>query len=422
MSDEQASAAASPQGDGASAAAGPTAAHPGRRRKRRLFLRLLALVVLLAALAWGAWYLLDGRWYEHTDDAYVQGDIVQVMARVPGTVTEVAADDNDFVQQGQPLVTLDASDADVALAQAKAALGQAVRQVSGLYSSVKTSEAEVRVNQTAVRQAQADLQRRRQLAQSGAISSEELTHAQAALSSAQAALAGAQSRQATAQAQTEGTAVATHPDVQAAVAQLRQAWLADARTVVPAPVSGYVAKRSVQLGQHAQPGTALMAVVPLSSVWVDANFKETQLRHMRIGQPVTLTADLYGSDVTYHGHVAGLGVGTGSAFSLLPAQNATGNWIKIVQRLPVRIVLAPDALQAHPLRIGLSMQVKVDLHDDSGAMLSDTPRVAGALHTDVYEEDDAELEALIDRIVAENSGAKASVAARQAKTAVAAGS
>lgn len=398
MSEEnQAAAAAAPQ-----ASTSPPA---GRRRARRILLHALLGVVLLAGLAWGVWYLLDGRWYEQTDDAYVQGNVVQVTPRVPGTVVRIAADDNDFVQQGQPLVLLDTADADVALAQARAALGQAVRQVSSLYSTAQTARAEVAVSETAAGLARADFQRRRKLASTGAIASEELTHAQAALAQAESTLAAARARLATSEAQVAGTEVATHPDVQAAAARLREAWLNYRRMVLPAPVTGHVAKRSVQVGQHVQPGTPLMAVVPLSGVWVDANFKETQLRHMRLGQAVTLKADLYGGGVTYHGQVVGLGVGTGSAFSLLPAQNATGNWIKIVQRLAVRIRLDDDELKAHPLRIGLSMDARVDLHDRSGAVLSDAPAADSVSQTSVYEDDETELGALIADIIARNSAA-----------------
>lgn len=375
-----------------------------RSGKRRRFLALLLLVVLLAAAGAGAWYFLDGRWYESTDDAYVSGNVVQITPRIAGTVVAIAADDNDRVQSGQLLVRLDAADADIALAQTKAALGQAVRRVSGLFSTAKTSAAQVQVSEAALEQARADYARRQSLARTGAISSEEMAHARDALASAGSALAAVRAQLLTARAQTEGTSVATHPDVLAAAANVRAAWLDDQRTVIPAPVDGWVAQRAVQLGQHVQPGTPLMAVVPLERVWVDANFKETQLARMRIGQPVTLTADLYGDSVRYQGHVAGLGIGTGSAFSLLPAQNATGNWIKIVQRLPVRIVLDDGQLQQHPLRIGLSMAVRVDLRDGSGAALAPAAAPQDALRTAVFQTDTAAIDAEIANIIAQNSG------------------
>jgi len=401
---------ATPGGDGQAALQGK------RQHRRRWLLRGLAIIVILAGAGWTAWHLLVGRWHESTDDAYVGGNVVQITPQIPGTVVSIGADDNDFVEAGQMLATLDAADADVALAQAEAALAQAVRKVRGLYSAAHSSEAEVAVRQAAADQARADYRRRQGLAASGAISAEELAHARDALTSAESALAATRAQLATATAQVSGTDIATHPDVLAAAARVRAAWLDDHRTVLPAPVAGHVAKRSVQVGQRVQPGTPLMAVVPLREVWVDANFKETQLEHMRIGQAVTLSADLYGDGVVYHGRVAGLGIGTGSAFSLLPAQNASGNWIKVVQRLPVRITLDPGELEQHPLRIGLSMAVEVDLHDRSGATLSSQAPREVALSTDVYRHDRAEADALIARIIAANEGEDGGAAGAPATT------
>ncbi|HEX5960943.1 MAG TPA: efflux RND transporter periplasmic adaptor subunit [Rhodanobacteraceae bacterium] len=375
-----------------------------RLHKRRWLLRGLVGVIVVVALAWVLYHLLVGRWYESTDDAYVDGNVVQITPQVPGTVISIGADDNDFVRQGQPLVKLDPSDADVALVQAEAALAQTVRKVRGLYSTVHTSKADVAARAAVMEQARADYQRRKGLAASGAISAEELAHARDALTTAESALAAAQAQLATSSALVSDTRIATHPDVKAAAAKVRAAWLNDQRTTLVAPVSGYVAKRTVQVGQRVQPGMPLMAVVPLDQVWVDANFKETQLQDMRIGQPVRLTSDVYGGTVTYHGHVAGLGIGTGSAFSLLPAQNASGNWIKIVQRLPVRITLDPRELGKHPLRIGLSMNVDVNLHDRKGPMLAQNPPRHPAFSTDVYTHDKAEADAMIAKIIHANSG------------------
>lgn len=375
-----------------------------RLRKRRWLLRGLVALVVVVGIVWALYHFLVGRWYEGTDDAYVDGNVVQITPQVPGTVISIGADDNDYVREGQTLVKLDPSDADVALAQAEAALAQAVRKVRGLYSTVHTSKADVAAREAAVKQAEADYKRRKGLAASGAISAEELAHARDALTTAQSALAAAQAQLATTNALVSDTEIATHPDVKAAAAAVRAAWLNDQRTTLVAPVSGFVAKRTVQVGQRVQPGTPLMAVVPLHQVWVDANFKETQLRDMRIGQPVTLTSDVYGGGVTYHGHVAGLGIGTGSAFSLLPAQNASGNWIKIVQRLPVRIDLDPKELDKHPLRIGLSMNVDVNLHDQSGPMLARNAPEHPVFSTDVYADDRAEANALIAKIIHANSG------------------
>jgi membrane fusion protein (multidrug efflux system) len=385
------------------------AQHKARRqRKRRLLLRGLVAVIVVVAIVWGIYHFTIGRWYESTDDAYVDGNVVQITPQVPGTVISIGAEDNDYVRQGRTLVKLDPSSADVALDEAEASLAQAVRKVRGLYSTVHSSKADVAASEAAVEQARADYQRRKGLAASGAISAEELAHAHDALTTAQSALAAAQAQLATTSALVSDTKIASHPDVTAAAARVRAAWLNDRRTTIVAPVSGYVAKRTVQVGQRVQPGMPLMAVVPLHQVWVDANFKETQLREMRIGQPVTLTSDVYGGGVTYHGHIAGLGIGTGSAFSLLPAQNASGNWIKIVQRLPVRIDLDQKELDKYPLRIGLSMNVEVNLHDQSGPMLSQQSPQHPVFSTDVYDNDTAKVDALIARIIHANSGTDAS--------------
>ena len=381
-----------------------------RDTRRRWLLRGLVVVVAIVGLLWGLYHFLVGRWYESTDDAYVNGNVVQITPQVPGTVVSIGADDNDFVREGQPLLQLDPSNAQVALDAAEADLAATVRKVRGLYSGVNSSRAEVAVRQAAVAQARADFQRRQGLAKTGAISAEELSHARDALTAAESALSAVQGQLVTSKALVEDTQIASHPDVQAAAARVRAAYLDRQRDTLIAPVSGHVAKRAVQVGQRVQPGTPLMAVVPLSQVWVDANFKETQLQHMRIGQPVTLESDLYGGDVEYHGHVEGLGVGTGSAFSLLPAQNATGNWIKIVQRLPVRIELDPQELQKHPLRIGLSMDAKVNLHDQSGSVLSQKAPARPVFSTDVYERGPREADALIAKIIADNSGANGNVA------------
>ncbi len=384
-------------------AAGTPGAAPAKKNPRGLLLRLLGGAMLLAAVGWALWYFLDGRWYEGTDDAYVNGNVVQITPQVPGTVVSIGADDGDLVHAGDVLVRLDPSDADVALAEAKANLAATVRKVRGLYSSVSGAQADVAARQTAVDKARADYQRRVALARSGAISAEELAHASDALTSAESALIAAQQQYQTSKVLVDDTVVASHPDVQAAAARLRAAFLDDERTTLVAPVDGYVAKRSVQVGQRVQPGAALMAVVPLRGVWVDANFKETQLTDMRIGQPVTIESDVYGGKVEYKGKVQSLGVGTGSAFSLLPAQNATGNWIKIVQRIPVRIVFDdPAQLDKHPLRIGMSLNVDVSLHDQHGPMLSQQSPTKPAFSTDVYRQQLASADATIAQIVHAN--------------------
>jgi len=389
------------------AAPSPNTAAPNttapKKNPRGLLLRLLGIVVVLAVIGWALWYFLDGRWYEGTDDAYVNGNVVQITPQVPGTAVSIGADDGDLVHAGDVLVQLDPSDADVALAEAKANLANTVRKVRGLYSSVNGAQADVAARKTAVDKARADYNRRVALAKSGAISAEELSHASDALTSAESALIAAQQQYQTSKVLVDDTVVASHPDVQAASARLRAAFLNDVRATLIAPVDGYVAKRSVQVGQRVQPGAALMAVVPLHGVWVDANFKETQLTHMRIGQPVTIESDVYGTAVEYKGKVQSLGVGTGSAFSLLPAQNATGNWIKIVQRIPVRIVFDdPTQLDKHPLRLGMSLTVDVSLHDQSGPTLARQSPTQPAFSTDVYKQQLAKADAAITQIVHAN--------------------
>jgi membrane fusion protein (multidrug efflux system) len=370
--------------------------------KRKRMMTLLVLVVVIAAIAYGVYYFLVARFSEDTDDAYVNGNVVQITPQVTGTVIAVNADDTQTVKIGEPLVQLDPADSRIALQQAEANLGQTVRQVRGLFADDSQYEAQVAVRQADLSRAQDDLRRRMQVAQTGAVSQEEVSHASDTVKSAQAALDAAQQQLAANRALTANTTIADHPNVMAAAARVRDAYLANARNMLPAPVTGYVAKRSVQVGQRVSPGTPLMSVVPLNAVWVDANFKEVQLKHMRIGQPVEMTADVYGSSVVYHGKVVGFSAGTGSAFSLLPAQNATGNWIKVVQRLPVRVALDPAELEKHPLRIGLSMQVDVNIKDDSGSQLGNAQNTV--YQTNVFEKYGDEADAEIARIIAENAG------------------
>ncbi len=380
----------------------PTQEIQNGNSKRKRWLLILLAVVVLAGLASVAWQILYGRWHEDTDDAYVNGNVVQITPQITGTVVSIGADDGDLVQKGQVLVKFDPSDADIALQQAEANLARTVRQVRGLFSNVDGYKADVAAKKVALAKAEADFKRRQNLANDGAISQEELAHARDALDTARSSLTSAEQQLDTNRALVDDTVISSHPDVKAAAAKLRQAYLDDARAVIIAPVTGYVAKRTVQVGQRVQPGAALMAVIPLDQVWIDANFKETQLKHMRIGQPVEIRSDLYGSEVKYSGTVDSLGVGTGSAFSLLPAQNATGNWIKIVQRVPVRIRISPDELARHPLRIGLSMDVNVNLHDQSGPALAQQPPREALFSTDVYQQQLASADQLIEQLIHAN--------------------
>ncbi|PNA04644.1 MULTISPECIES: efflux RND transporter periplasmic adaptor subunit [Pseudomonas] len=384
----------------------------GNPRKRKVMLLVLAVVVALAGAGVWAYHEFIGRWSESTDDAYVNGNVVEITPLVTGTVVSIGADDGDLVHEGQVLINFDPNDAEVGLQSAKANLARTVRQVRGLYSNVDGMKAQVNAQQAEVQKAQDNFNRRKNLAAGGAISQEELSHARDDLTSAQNALANAKQQLKTTSALVDDTVVSSHPDVMAAAAQLRQAYLTNARSTLIAPVTGYVAKRTVQLGQRVQPGTALMAVIPLDQLWIDANFKETQLRDMRIGQPVEIESDIYGSDVKFSGTVDSLGAGTGSAFALLPAQNATGNWIKIVQRVPVRIHVNAEELAKHPLRVGLSTNVEVNLHDQSGPVLAQQPPQKASFSTNVYDRQLAEADAMITQLIHDNSAAVSKTAQR----------
>src|SRR4051812_37075382 len=345
-----------------------------KRRRKKLMVSVIGAFAAVG-IAYGTYWAFFKSDTQGTDDAYVNGNVVQITPQIGGTVVAIEADDTDFVQAGKTLVRLDTADAKVALEQAESALAKTVREVRNLYATSGQLQATVRQRESDLSRAQEDMKRRERLAGAGAVSGEELQHARDALRAAEAGLSAAKQQLSAQQALVDNTNVENHPDVKNAAARVHEAYLAYARTSLPAPVSGYVAKRSVQLGQHVSAGTPLMAVVPLDQVWVDANFKEGQLKNMRAGQPVTLNADLYGGKVKYHGKVVGFGAGTGGAFALLPAQNATGNWIKIVQRVPVRIALDAAELKAHPLQVGLSMQAEVNTHDRNAERLPQVARV-----------------------------------------------
>ena len=376
-----------------------------RGGKRKRLIAAIVGVFALGGVAYGAYWLTVGRYVERTDNAYVGGNVVQITPQVAGTVVAVGADDTQFVNAGQVLVRLDQADAEVGLQQAESNLAKTVRDVRNLFATSAQQQANVAVREADVAKAQQDFARRERLVRSGAVSREDLEHARDALGSAQAALAAAQQQLAAMRALVDRTTIDQHPDVQKAAAQVKDAYLARARTALPAPISGFVSKRNVQLGQRVAPGTPLMAVVALDQVWVDANFKEPQLANMREGQPVTLTADLYGSKVDYHGRIVGFGAGTGAAFSLLPAQNATGNWIKIVQRVPVRVALDPKELAQHPLQIGLSMEAKVDTHERGGERLPQVAQRAREYKTDVFGSLDQLANERVREIIAANESA-----------------
>ncbi len=369
-------------------------------RRRKGFL-LFGAVIVIAALIYGLWWLLAARHSEVTDDAYVAGNIVAVTSRENATVTALYADNTQAVRHGQLLIEMDPSVAEVNMKAAEANLARAARSVRGTFASADSYSAQLNQAEVALARAQSDYQRR-QAALSGAVSGEELGHARDAVAAAEAAVSAARGGLAQAQSSIAGVDVANNPDVLAAAAQLRAAAIVLSHMKIVAPVDGVIAQRTVQVGQRVNAGAPLMAVVPLSDVWVDANFKEVQLARMRIGQPVKITTDIYGGKVEYRGKIVGLGAGSGSAFAVLPPQNASGNWIKIVQRVPVRIALDRAELEKNPLRIGLSVSAEVDVRDQSG------PRVAAAATTSVMRANTGEnvskkVDALIRKILAANA-------------------
>ena len=375
-----------------------------KKGKRTRILLILTLLFIVIAVAYGIYWFLVLRHHEETDDAYVAGNQVQIMAQVSGSVTKVWVDNTDFVKKGDVLVTLDPTDAQQAFEKAQTELASSVRQTRQMMINSKQYQANIEVKKTALAQAQSDLNRRVPLGTANLIGREELQHARDAVASAQAQLDVAVQQYNANQAMILGTRLEDQPAVQQAAAEVRNAWLALQRTKIVSPMTGYVSRRAVQPGAQIGVTTPLMAVVPASGLWVDANFKETQLAHMRIGQTATVVSDIYGDDVTYTGKVVGLDMGTGSAFSLLPAQNATGNWIKVVQRLPVRIELDANQLTQHPLRIGLSTLVKVDTSNSDGQMLASQARTTPAYESNAREIGLEPVNILINDIVQANAG------------------
>ncbi len=352
------------------------------------------------------WVLLEHFVFslrEKTDDAYIVGNQVGVSSEVPGTVVEVFARNTSRVEAGQILVRLDDTDAKQALARAAAQLGETVRQVRMQQAQAVQYDASVAERELQLTRAQADLAKREPLLAEQAVAGEEVRHAREAVQMAEAALRQARQQAAAAHALVAGVSLEQNPTVQAASTAYQDAWLALRRTQVVAPVGGFVALRSVQLGQRVAPGERLLTIIPLSDVWLEANFKEAQVRNLRLGQPVKITSDLYGGSVVFHGHVIGLSAGTGSAFSLLPPQNASGNWIKIVQRLPVKVALDPQELKEHPLRIGLSITATVDTHDRSGAVLAPEPVSNVHEQTSSYAQDLAIAASQAQKIIRANA-------------------
>lgn len=365
---------------------------------------VIGATALIAVVLVGALWFEHFRQHETTEDAYVNGNAVQVTSQIGGTVTDINADDTDHVNAGMSLVKLNPVDQEVQFERAKAMLARATRAARSQYYQVQQLQAEVEQRQNDVRKALDDVARRNQVIPSGAVSREELTHAQEVLNNAKAALEASRQAMAEKSALVDNTTLRTNPDVLVAASNLRDAYVALARTTIVSPVDGMVTKRNVQVGQRINPGMPMMSVVPLNALWVNANFKESQLEHLRIGQPVELTADVYRSAVTYHGTIVGIDAGTGSAFALLPAQNATGNWIKVTQRVPVRIAMDPNEIARNPLRIGLSMQVSVDTRDRNGQAVRRDVAPDTIYRTRVFENELADADALVESIIRANEG------------------
>ena len=369
-------------------------------RKKNIL--LLSLFFIAVAAGAGAWWFKELRGCESTDDAYVAGNVVPVMPQVAGNVVTLHADDTQLVQAGMPLVEMDPTDAKLALVRSEIQLAQTLRQVQQQMAELKQFDATIALRQAELDRVAGDQNRREVLGMTNAVGKEEVLHARQNVVAGKAALQVAIQQRNTLQAKLRNTPLAEQPEVRQAAEQVRQAWLDLQRTTILSPVSGVIAKRSVQVGSHVAVGAPLMAVVPLDQLWVDANFKEVQLEHLRIGQPVELSADLYGDKVVYHGEVEGLAAGTGSVFSLLPAQNATGNWLKVVQRLPVRIKLRAEELQQHPLRLGLSMLVTVDVSNTDGPLITEAQHKATLATTQSLNVDLAGADERVRQIIVAN--------------------
>jgi membrane fusion protein, multidrug efflux system len=378
--------------------------NPPPTGKRRRILLLIAFIFIVVAVVWAVFWVLVLSKREKTDDAYVNGNRVVISAQVSGTVVAVLADDTQLVKAGQILVKLDPLDAATAMSRSASALAQAVRQVRQQKATADQYDSAIESRKLELARAEADLAKREPLVAEHAIAAEEVRHAQESVQLARAALAQAVRQSISSHALVDGTGVEENPEVLQAKDIYRDAWIAAQRNAVVAPVSGYVAERSVQLGQHIQAGQALMTVIPLHSLWVDANFKEVQLRNLRIGQKAEVRSDLYGGSYIFHAHVEGMSAGTGAAFSLLPPQNASGNWIKVVQRVPVRIQIDDADLVKSPLRVGLSATVTVDTTSRDGPVLAADVSDKPVGDTQVYTQDLEKANAEADAVVRRNLG------------------
>jgi membrane fusion protein (multidrug efflux system) len=373
------------------------------QRRRVRWMISLAVIFFIIIFAWLLYWFFVSQYYETTDDAYVDGNLIQVMPKISGQVVEILADETDLVNKGESIIRLDKSDVDIALKNAESELALTVRQVSQLYVSVDQLKSDVIIQESNLEKAREDYQRRKGLVVTKVISSEDLQHAKLAVDSATASLALAKAKLLESVNMVSNSDLYHHPQILQAEVKLRNAYLSWQRTVVYAPETGYVAKRPVQVGQYVTPNSVLMIIVPLSQVWVNANFKESQLQNMRLGQPVELISDAYGSDIKYKDKVIGLNPGAGNVFDLLPPQNATGNWIKVVQRLPVRVEVDAQQLMMYPLRMGLSMTATVDTRHRDGDALAKLPQKKIVYQTQPYGDDPKAVDKLINQILESNA-------------------
>lgn len=379
-----------------------TQSPPVDNKKRNKAVLITALVFLVLGLGWLIYYIFWGRFYQFTDDAYVDGNNLVVTPQVPGIVESFSVMDADFVPEGRVIVELDKTDALISLDKAIADLGNAVREVMKLFEQAKQYAALIEVKKAEFIRAAQDYEHRKNLVEEGGVSLEDFEHAEAALKASYADLFATEHQYIAAAALVENTTVENHPRVEQMKNSVRDAFVFLQRCTLKAPATGLVAQRTVQVGEHVKAGQSLMSIVPLDQMWITANYKEVQLKKMRIGQPVKMTADIYGRDVKYEGTVVGIGGGTGSVFSVLPPQNATGNWIKIVQRVPVRITLNPEEVKQHPLRLGLSMEVTVDIHDTQMPYVPEIRPEHPLYMTDVFATQEEGAEALIVQVILDN--------------------
>lgn len=373
-------------------------------KKRNRILLWVSVGFILTGIAVFLYWLTILRFEKFTNDAYVSGNMIDLIPQVPGIVTSINVDNTDLVEEGQVLIELDRTDYQIAYEISQNELGDTVRSVVQLFLRVEELEAELEQKDAELFKAEKDYQNRVNLVGIGGVSREEFEHVEADFVGTQAARKSTDLLLQSAYAEVQNTTVKTHPLVKKAADGLKDAYVNLQRCSILAPSSGYVAMRSTQLGEYVELSKPLMTIIPLNELWVDANYKEVQLSKVRIGQSVRLISDIYGSGVAFHGKIVGINPGTGSVFSALPPQNATGNWIKIVQRVPVRVSLDPNQLKKYPLWLGLSMNVTVDIHDYSGPMLAEATRIKSIYQTKIYSQQEEGVMKIIDKIILENAG------------------